>query len=188
MTLRLIALAALICLLLMSQGCGEPSFSPSQNRPSEPVPGSTLYTPAEPPASIEACAPDADTWTNVTRLYLATEESIHELITCGQVQVNTARSLLAIVLASNEELFRGDAFATLTGYAALFDINLATPFAQAEDGRWSMPIAGAGPDSRFWVQFFMPGAVEPILVDPFDLESYLVNVRIETFYLSLIHI
>ena len=43
-----------------------------------------------------------------------------------------------------------------------------------------MPIAGVDPGSRFWVQFFRPGTEEPILEDPFRLESYLRDVYVFT--------
>jgi len=84
------------------------------------------------------------------------------------------------VLASNEDLFRGDTFERVAQYAASFGLDLESPFEQAENGRWSMPIDGADPTSRFWVQFFRPGSEEPILDDPFRLDSYLQGVHVET--------
>ena len=177
MTLRLVVLIALILVL---ESCSDDDVFVRETLP--PTPGTRLITPASPPGNIDACAPTQDEWTEITAVYEATEESIHELITCGQVQVSLSKSLLAIVLASNRDLFRGDAFETLSQYAAAAGVNLATPFSRAEEGRWSMPIQGATPESRFWVQFFRPGSQEPILEDPFDLESYLVNARIEAFF------
>jgi hypothetical protein len=146
----------------------------------EPAPGSALYTPADPPPELAECAPDADAWDEARRLYEDTEWSIHELITCGQVQVRLAQSLLAIVLASNEEIFRQDTFERVSEYANQFGLDLEAPFERAEEGRWSMPIPSASSDSQFWVQFFEPGSDEPILADPFDLDSYLTGVRVET--------
>ena len=178
MALRLLFLVALI---LMLQSCADDAFSRTAPRP-PPPPGATLLTPARPPGSIKECAPDKNEWTQITSLYEATEWSIHELITCGRVQVNLSKSLLAIVLASNRDLFRGDAFETLSDYARFVGLDLTAPFSRAEEGRWSMPIEGASPGSRFWVQFFRPDSDEPILEDPFDLESYLVNARIETLF------
>ncbi|MDH3655922.1 MAG: hypothetical protein OEN21_16790 [Myxococcales bacterium] len=142
--------------------------------------GSVLHTPSSPPPSLLECMPSAAAWNDITRLYIDTENSIHELITCGQVQVRLAQSMLAIVLASNEELFRGDAFETISGYADMLGLDLQTPFEPAEDGRWTMPIAGADPSSRFWVQFFRPGSDAPILDDPFRLDSYLKGVYVDT--------
>ncbi len=171
-------LTYLLTFVLIAIGCHS-DFDPSQSwRPS--APGTALYTPPDPPSSLRECSPSASAWSDIRRLYLTTEQSIHELITCGRVQVRLASSMLAIVLASNEALFRGDAFERVSEYAGFFGLDLETPFDQGEDGRWEMPIDGADPSSRFWVQFFRPGSPEPILEDPFRLESYLQDVHVET--------
>jgi len=179
MSLRFIFVVTLV---LSSIGCfsdwnhnpNNTGFSPSVGG------GSALWTPPDPPPSLDECSPSDDAWNDITRLYVDTEWSIHELITCGQVQVRLAQSMLAIVLASNEDLFRGDTFERVAQYAASFGLDLESPFEQAENGRWSMPIDGADPTSRFWVQFFRPGSEEPILDDPFRLDSYLQGVHVET--------
>lgn len=174
----LLRLPCLLTCILLSIGCGPaPDLSRS---PRPPSPGSALYTPPVPPPSLDECAPSGAAWDDVRRLYLTAEQSIHELITCGRVQVRLASSMLAIVLASNQALFRGDTFERVSEFAALVGVDLETPFARAEEGRWQMPIAGADATSRFWVQFFRPGSSEPILEDPFRLESYLVGVEVET--------
>jgi len=180
MAFRLLLLFALILLL---QGCGDDFVSPSRPPTGQPPTAGLVFgLPASPPEEIQECAPDDDAWLQIMKLYETTETSIHELITCGRVQVTLSKSLLAIVLASNKELFRGDAFETLASYARYAGLELRAPFSRAEEGRWSMPIVGASAGSRFWVQFFAPGSEEPILADPFDLESYLVNPRIEAIY------
>lgn len=171
-------LTCLLTLVLSTIGCFGDSHSHPSNSP--PTPGTSLQTPSDPPPSLDECAPDDQAWDDVTRLYTDTENSIHELITCGQVQVRLTQSMLAIVLASNENLFRGDTFERVAMYAATFGLDLRSPFEPAEDGRWSMPIAGTDPGSRFWVQFFRPGSEEPILDDPFRLDSYLRGVYVET--------
>ncbi len=174
----ILRLSCLLTCILFTIGCGVETAPPSSRPPV--VRGGGLYTPPEPPPSLSECTPSASVWSDVTELYLTTEQSIHELITCGRVQVQLARSMLAIVLASNEELFRGDTFARVSRYARFFGLDLESPFLPGEDGRWEMPIAGADPSSRFWVQFFRPGESEPILEDPFRLESYLRDVHVET--------
>ncbi len=162
------------CLSDWSRNPDNNGFSPSGGA------GSALWTPPDPPPSLDECLPSDDAWDDITRLYLDTEYSIHELITCGQVQVRLTQSMLAIVLASNQDLFRGDTFERVAQYAATFGLDLKSPFKQAENGRWSMPIDGADPSSRFWVQFFRPGSDAPILDDPFRLDSYLQGVHVET--------
>ena len=174
MTYRLLFLAT----ALFFVGCLNDGYQYQYNR--EPTPGSVLHTPSDPPAALAECAPDGSTWDQVRRLYEDTEWSIHELITCGQVQVRLAKSLLAIVLASNEEIFRRDTFERVSEYADTFGLDLEAPFDRAEDGRWTMPIPSASLGSRFWVRFFEPDSGEPILADPFDLDSYLTGVRVET--------
>ena len=154
--------------------------SPQYRYDRDPRPGSALYTPPDPPPSLAECAPDGATWDEVRNLYENTEWSIHELITCGRVQVRLTQSLLAIVLASNEEIFRGDTFERVSEYANTFGVDLEAPFDRDEDGRWSMPMPAAAPGSVFWVQFFEPGKTDPILADPFDLDSYLTGVHVET--------
>lgn len=171
-------LSCLLTCISLAIGCSSEIDPPRSTRPS--APGSALYTPPNPPSSLSECTPSGAAWSDIRRLYLTTEESIHELITCGRVQVRLASSMLAIVLASNEELFRGDAFERVSEYANFFGLDLQTPFDRAEGGQWSMPIAGADPTSRFWVQFFRPGSTAPILEDPFRLDSYLRDVHVET--------
>lgn len=175
----LIRLAWMLTFVLSAVGCGDyTNFNRESGPPRDD--GAFLYTPPNPPPSLLECSPSREAWNDITRLYIDTENSIHELITCGQVQVRLAQSMLAIVLASNEDLFRGDAFERVSEFAQIFGLDLETPFEPAEDGRWTMPIAGADPSSRFWVQFFRPGSDEPILDDPFRLESYLEGVYVET--------
>ena len=176
--LMLLRLTYLLIFVSIAIGCSSKVAPLQAPRPS--VPGTGLYTPADPPSSVDECSPSSSAWSDIRRLYLTTEESIHELITCGRVQVRLASSMLAIILASNEELFRGDAFERVSEYAGIFGLDLKTPFDKAEDGRWTMPIVGADPSSRFWVQFFRPGSEEPIVEDPFRLESYLRDVHVET--------
>ena len=135
---------------------------------------------SEPPRALNQCEPARSQWDRIDQLYVETEHSIHELITCGQVQVRLSKSMLAIVLASNEELFRGDTFERLVDYANSFGLDLKAPFERGEAGRWVMPIPGSGEGSQFWVQFFKPGCSEPILADPFKLESYVTGVRVDT--------
>ena len=93
----ILRLSCLLTCILFTIGCGVETAPPSSRPPV--VRGGGLYTPPEPPPSLSECTPSASVWSDVTELYLTTEQSIHELITCGRVQVQLARSMLAIVLA-----------------------------------------------------------------------------------------
>ncbi|MFW5925899.1 MAG: hypothetical protein ACOCV4_07010 [Myxococcota bacterium] len=134
--------------------------------------GSTSVTyevPEDPPAG---CTVDGSKWDRMTDLYVATEESVHELITCGQAQVGVAQSLLAMLAASNRELFRGDAFETLAAQAAAFGLYLDMPLDPKGNGRWAMPIATAGEGSEFSITMYEPGSDVPTLYNPFAIDSY----------------
>lgn len=171
LTILLVALATYGC---FGDDFGSSSFTGGSSEPSAPE-----SYPA-PPSALNQCLPTQTAWNRINQLYVETEYSIHELITCGQVQVRLSKSMLAIVLASNEDLFRGDTFERLVEYADSFGLDLKSPFERGESGRWVMPIPGGGEGSRFWVQFFEPDHFEPILADPFKLESYVTGVHVDT--------
>jgi hypothetical protein len=125
--------------------------------------------PDEPPAG---CDIGGSKWDRMTDLYVATEQSVHELITCGQAQVGVAKSLLAMLVASNRELFRGDAFETLAAQAAAFGLFLDMPLDPKGNGRWAMPIPTAGEGSEFSITMYEPGSETPTPHNPFAIDSY----------------
>lgn len=108
-------------------------------------------------------------------MYDATEDSVHELVTCGGVQVTLASSLLLIVLSSNRDLFDEASLQQIESYSGALGFTLNVPFEDQGDGTWSMPIAGSA-DSDFSVRFREPGSGRLITEDPFTMDSYLTGV------------
>jgi hypothetical protein len=119
-----------------------------------------------------SCAPHDPDWAEVQALYDTTEESVHELITCGGLQVRIAGSIVMMLVASNQDLFKQEE-------RALIEEVTLNPFVQAKDGRWTMPIDSA-PDSTFELSFYDPDTDALITEDVFDLDSYLAGVHIQT--------
>lgn len=109
-------------------------------------------------------------------LYQVAESSVHELITCGGVQLSVARNLLAMVILSNEEMIGPSAIQAIRGYGSLFGLDVNQPFTRQPDGTFEMPITAAS-DGWFRVRFFDGTGEAPLLVDPFDVSSYLVGAK-----------
>lgn len=111
-------------------------------------------------------------------LYDETEQSIHELITCGGLQMKVAQSMKLMIFASNEGLVSPSARDGVRNMAEMAGLTLDNPFTDAGDGTWSMGgIDSRGSsDSTFVLRFFDPATGDLIRVDPFRLDSYLVGV------------
>jgi hypothetical protein len=133
--------------------------------------GFTSSTPSRSRPDLE-CAPRAGAWDQVQWLYDTTEESVHELITCGGLQVKIASDIVSMVIASNEDLFKDEERIYVEQY-------IGNPFAQQADGTWSMTIPDR-PGSTFALSFYDPKSGELITEDVFDLDSYLAGVHIQT--------
>jgi hypothetical protein len=104
---------------------------------------------------------------------------MHELVTCGRMQVSIAQSLLVMVLASNRDLFHDPAdFDRLAHSARLLGLTLEVDAAQRDDGAWVMPVSGLGAGSEFALSF--ADASGPIVDSPFEMDSYLVGVWVES--------
>lgn len=71
-----------------------------------------------------------------------------------------------------EDLFRGDAFETLSDQAATLGLYLDMPLDPKANGEWTMPIATAGDGSTFAITMYEPGGSDPILPNPFAIDSY----------------
>jgi hypothetical protein len=120
----------------------------------------------------EACAPAEVSWSAAVDLHGTTEDSVHELITCGGLQVRLAQQIMAMVVASNEELLRDEEQAFVAEY-------LENPFTQTEDGYWTMEIPDS-PTSSFTLAFHEPGGGRLITEDVFDVESYLEGAHVQS--------
>jgi hypothetical protein len=108
----------------------------------------------------------------VQSIYDDTEASVHELITCGGLQIRIASDIVIMLLASNEDLFKQEERALISGITS-------NPFSQANDGVWTMPITSSS-DSSFDLSFYDPATGDRIAEDVFDLDSFLVGVHIQT--------
>jgi hypothetical protein len=107
-------------------------------------------------------------------LYDLTEASVHELITCGGIQMQVAMSMKLMILTSNEELISASARADLRTMASAVGLTVDNPFQQAEDGAWTMDTGRAG--STFSLAFTDPDSGARVFANPFALESYLLGV------------
>ncbi|MDD9936449.1 MAG: hypothetical protein OXT09_22750 [Myxococcales bacterium] len=106
------------------------------------------------------------------------DNSVHELIKCGQLQAGVARNLVMILVLSNEGLFNNARdFETIAEIAGWFGLMAEAPLSGDGEGHWTIPI-GSTPGSQFEVMFYEPGSSEPILADPFVMESYLEGVEV----------
>jgi hypothetical protein len=154
-----------LCALCGSVACSFPKDDGDGNRA-----GPVSVEPGARPALT--CAPRGHAWDEVQRLYDTTEQSVHELVTCGGLQVRMASNIVTMLIASNEDLFKDEE----RGYIEQFTLN---PFTHTEDGTWSMAISES-PGSTFTLSFYDPRSGEQIVEDVFDLDSYLEGVHIQT--------
>ena len=130
----------------------------------------------DPPTQSEDLACVGPTWQRrVEALYDQADGSIHELITCGGMQVQASGSLLPNVLLAHEALLEPAARLALEAMRAP-----APPFVQDADGVWGLPAGDTAASSLFELRFFEEGAEVPIQADVFRLDSYLAGVRGES--------
>jgi hypothetical protein len=129
--------------------------------------------PASASALPAACRPP--TPKDIESLYDATERSVHELVTCGGIQMQVALSMKVMIFASNEELVSPSARRDIQSAVEAVGMTVDNPFTATEDGTWTMATGGAD-GSRFDLAFFDPTTGDVITVDPFSLDSYLRGV------------
>jgi len=108
----------------------------------------------------------------VYSLYASTDESVHELITCGGLQIRIAGDIVLMLIASNEDLFK-------KSERAYIEDLMLNPFTQTDDGHWTMELADT-PGSTFTLAFYDPDSGERIEENVFDLDSYLAGVHIQS--------
>jgi hypothetical protein len=120
------------------------------------------------PASLSACASDGAAFREALDLYEATDRSVHELVTCGQLQLALVRGFVVSLVVSNSDLLTPEARVGLGGAS----------FTRAADGSYEM-FVGGDPRSRFALRFFEAGRDETIAGDVFRLDSYLAGVRVD---------
>jgi hypothetical protein len=149
--------------------CQLPSTS---SQSSNPAHGNSDADDTESTRPALSCAPQEPEWSDVVALHASTDESVHELITCGGLQVRIAGDIVMMLIASNEDLFKKDERALLT------DLML-NPFSQTADGHWTMELEDA-PGSSFTLAFYDPDSGERIEDNVFDLDSYLSGVHIQS--------
>lgn len=116
--------------------------------------------------SWEGCPSQGD-----LSMYDATDASIHELVTCGGMQVKLANNMLAILLVSNDRMYDDATRDDLQELSAYLPKN---PFERLDKQTWQVQM---GPGSTFTMKFIDPSTGRPITVDPFDMESYLIGLR-----------
>lgn len=132
------------------------------------------FTPVADPSDDPTLAANASAMCHSADLeaaYDATDHSIHELITCGGMQVQLAQSMVALLLVSNDRMYdeqtRQD-LAEIRGYLP------ENPFTRLDDDVWRIEM---GSGSTFDLRFYDPRDGTVLTQDPFDMESYLVGLR-----------
>jgi len=120
-----------------------------------------------------ACRP-ADP-TAVQALYDLTEDSVHELITCGGIQMRLALSMKLMIFTSNEQLVSASARADIHDLVSATGMSLENPFTQDANGSWVMNTSGSA-GSTFALDFFDPTTSAAIPQNPFELDTYLLGV------------
>ena len=103
--------------------------------------------------------------------YDAIDRSVHELITCGGMQVSLAQSMVAILLLSNERMFDEQSKNDLQQIAEYLPRN---EFDQIDDGQWRIAMSTS---STFDLEFREPHTGARIYEDVFDMQSYLVGLQ-----------
>jgi len=113
----------------------------------------------------------------VQALYDATEESVHELVTCGGIQMKVALSMKLMIFSSNESLVSASARQDIRDVVEAVGLTVDNPFTLQTDGSWQMDAGGTA-GSTFSLRFYDPKSGDPIAVDPFKLDSYLTGVTV----------
>jgi hypothetical protein len=113
----------------------------------------------------------------VQALYDATEESVHELVTCGGIQMKVALSMKLMIFSSNESLVSASARQDIRDVVEAVGLTVDNPFTLQADGSWQMDAGGTA-GSTFALRFYDPESGDPIAVDPFMLDSYLTGVTV----------
>jgi hypothetical protein len=150
-----------VALLALAIGCADATDADSSALAAANAPPDTRHA-----ESWEGCPSQAE-----TGMYDATDASIHELVTCGGMQVSLANNMLAILLVSNDRMYDD---ATRQDLKELTDFLPKNPFERVDDENWQVTM---GPGSTFTMRFVDPTNGETITADPFDMESYLVGLR-----------
>lgn len=114
---------------------------------------------------------------DVQALYDTTEESVHELITCGGIQMKVALSMKLMIFSSNESLVSASARQDIRDVVEAVGLTVDNPFTLQTDGSWQMDAGGTA-GSTFSLRFYDPAAGERMTVDPFKLDSYLTGVAV----------
>ena len=121
-----------------------------------------------------ACRPSREAWAAAQSLQAETESSVHELVTCGGMQTSLSRNMIAIIVASNRDLFDAAAYADLVQFAATYGVLIENPFTREAEGVWSMPVGNMF-GSAFKLTFTDPTTGERIEHDPFVMDTYLTG-------------
>ncbi len=124
------------------------------------------------------CRPDGGLASDAQQLYSQTEDSVHELITCGGAQLNLARTILMVMLAANDDFLEPETRQAIeTGNMGFFSLKLNVEFMHYPNtGQWEMFVP-SGTDAWFSLYFFEPAADDPLKVDVFDLDSWLIGAE-----------
>ena len=120
-----------------------------------------------------ACKPNDPVALQLT--FDQTEASVHELITCGGIQLQLALSMKLMIFTSNKELVSASARADIEKAIATVGMSLENPFTQNQSGSWVMD-AGGSSGSTFALDFYDAGDSARVKDNPFVLDSYLKGV------------
>lgn len=132
--------------------------------------GDPSWQEVEPAPAPNACHPADEPARRANNVYQFSSESVHELITCGSLQVGVARSLVLAIFRSNADVLPADLQAKLGKPPSGL-------LSHQTDNSWRMAIPNMT-GSTFDVRFFAPDGVTPIADDPFRLDSYLVGATV----------
>ncbi len=173
------------CTLNLNNGSDEDdsgSFNPGSSNDGSSIGnrGSTTRSPDA--TSVESalgqlsdCEPAEPSFRLAHEVYMQTRQSVHELVTCGQMQVDTAFKMRLLIIASNEEQFDEQTYADLQEAASFIGLDLELGFEHDGEGTWSMAV-DAGDDSTFDLRFYDPASGDVLRDSVFELDNYLVGV------------
>lgn len=129
--------------------------------------------------AVADCHSDRRSFEAAAHVYSEARHSVHELITCGGMQVDLAFKLRLLLIASNSEHFDEDTYEDLQELAETLGVSLDIAFEQELDGSWQMDIPSSG-SSAFALRFHEGDDDDTLLENPFEISSYLVGVHAES--------
>jgi len=171
----------LIAPLACALACGPGNDVPitEEDAPPDDTNAPPSNSPTDEGTVPSVCRPESQAWSDVERLHAAARDSLARLPQFSEKQIRLIRSMMGIMLASNEQFFHDPAdYTKLVDLAKSIGVDVTVPFDPAPDGSWAASLPNE-PDSRLTLEFFAPGDTRPLQGDVFDLDSYLGGVTVE---------